>query len=60
MATKKWISTREAGEEICRSARTVQDYCKAGKIPAERFGRYYMIEKKVWEEWKARNFVKAS
>lgn len=60
MAKTKWITTKEAGEEIGRSARTIQDYCKEGRIDHTRFGRYYMIDRKDWEEFKARNFRKAS
>jgi excisionase family DNA binding protein len=60
MAAKKYISTKEAGEEIGRSARTIQDYCKEGRIEHDRFGRYYMIERRTWEEFKARHFRKAS
>lgn len=40
MAKVTWITTRAAGEEIGRSARTIQDYCKEGKIECMRFGRY--------------------
>jgi excisionase family DNA binding protein len=57
---KKWITTKEAGAEIGRAARTIQEYCKEGKLEFARLGRYYMIDKKSWEEWKARNFRKVS
>lgn len=59
-AKNKWITTKQAAIEINRSLRTVQDYCKAGKVDYALFGRYYMIDLKSWEEFKARYIRKAS
>ena len=53
-AKSKWITTKQAAIEINRTPRTVQDYCKAGKLDYSLFGRYYMIDLKSWEEFKAR------
>ncbi len=60
MAKATWITTREAGNEIGRSSRTIQDYCKEGKIECMRFGRYYMIDRRTWEEFKSRYIRKVS
>lgn len=59
-AIKEYISTRTAAKELDISLRQMQKMIKEGKIPAKKFSqKLYLIDRKVWEEWKARNIVAA-
>lgn len=56
---KEFIQTKQAAKEIGMALRTIQVMVRDGRIPARKFGRVYMIERKQWEEWKARNITAA-
>lgn len=62
MAKKEFISTKEAAEDMGVSIRTIQNWITKGIVPAYklRFGRMRLIEKHVWEEWKARNIIRSA
>ena len=59
MGIKEFITVRTAASEIGLKPRALQHMCKEGKIPASRMGRMYLIDRRKWEEWKARNIVAA-
>ena len=60
MKTQEFITTVTAAKELDLTTRTIQKYCRIGEIKARRFGKLYMINRKDWEEWKARKLVVAS
>lgn len=43
------LTTRQAADELGLSLRAVQYLCVAGKLPAQRVGRDYLIERKDLE-----------
>lgn len=51
---KKYISTKTAAEELDLSKRTIQEWCKQGKVKAVKMGHDWRIERGDWEEFKAR------
>lgn len=55
MENKSWISTKTASEDIDLKVRTLQEWCKAGKVPgAFKIGKDWRIPKKNWDEFKKR------
>ena len=46
----KWITTKQAAEELFVSQRRVQALIKAGRLPAQKRGRdWYIKEDDLWE-----------
>ena len=60
MKVQEFITTVTAAKELDLATRTIQKYCRLGEIKAKRFGKLYMINRKDWEEWKARKMSAAS
>lgn len=58
---KEFISTKTAAKEMDLSVRTIQKLITEGKIPALKMAgsHIYLISRKTWEEWKARNVIAA-
>lgn len=61
MARREFINTKKAADEVGVSIRTLQQWIKDGKVPVCKMegSRLSFIDKRVWEEWKARNFKAA-
>jgi len=55
------MTTKMAAGELGISIRTIQQWIKVGKIPVCKVegSRLNFIDKRIWEEWKARN-IKAA
>ena len=46
----KWITTKQAAEELFVSQRRVQALIKAGRLPAQKRGRdWYIKDDDLWE-----------
>ena len=46
----KWITTKQAAEELFVSRRRVQALIKAGRLPAQKRGRdWYIKDDDLWE-----------
>lgn len=58
-AYKTFLTPKKAAEELGLQARVIQKRIQKGEIPAKKFGRIFLIERKTWELWKARNIVAA-
>ncbi len=56
MKKVEWLTTKFCGGEICKSARHIQLLCQSGKLKAKKYGRDWMIQSDVWEDYKAREF----
>lgn len=50
-----FVRTSTAAREIDVSPSTIQRMCIEGKISYKKLGNLIMIDREVWEEWKARN-----
>jgi excisionase family DNA binding protein len=59
MKISEFVTTKTAAKELDLAVRTIQNMIKEGKIPAKKFGQLYLIDRRQWEEWKARNIVAA-
>lgn len=57
MEPKEFVTTNVAAKEMCVARRTIQDWIKEGKVKAYRYGRLYLLNRKDWEEFKARKVV---
>lgn len=57
MDPREFVTTRVAAKEMCVAMRTIQDWIKEGKLKANRYGRMYFLNRKEWEEFKARKVV---
>lgn len=51
---KSWISSKTAAEDMDLAVRTIQEWCKSGKIKAKKLGKDWRILVADWEEFKAR------
>lgn len=54
---KQFITTKTAAKELGLATRTIQAFIKEGKLPASKFAGTYFINRKIFEEWKARNII---
>jgi len=61
MAKRELIKLSDAAEEIGLSIRTLQKWAKDGKLPTYKINgcRLNFIDRKIWDEWKARNITAA-
>lgn len=61
MENKTWISIRTASEDIDLAPRTLQEWCKAGKVPgAFKMGKDWRIPTVKWTEFKKRMMKSAA
>lgn len=52
----EFLNTRMASKECGLSIREIQKLIQDGDLKSRRFGKMYLIERRIWEEFKARNF----
>jgi excisionase family DNA binding protein len=51
-----WITTREAADAIGINAETVSRWAATGKIPSERWGRWYLVPETLPEQLRAAGY----
>ena len=56
---KEFVKISQAAQELGFCKRTLERWIHSGKLKGFKLGKFTMIEREYFEEWKTKNFIEA-